>query len=344
MSNMRLGLVGAGVIGQRHLLAIQKIPSVSIVGIADPSPLAVAVAAKFAVPLFEDTESLIDGEALDGLIVATPTESHYRSTITALNAGLAVLIEKPITATLAEAEEVIATSRNRGTQVLVGHHRRYYRFTEQAKEIIQSGAIGSLVCVSGQWNMRKHASYYEPDWRKRWKAGPVLTNLIHDFDLLRYLCGDIESVSAETSNVIQGFEKEDAAAIAMRFKAGSLGAFVLSDQSSSPWSWESGTGENRAVPASGENAFRFMGTEGSLEFPNLKVWRHQSLPYDWENMIEGEAVESKMTDAFVEQILHFSRVIQGLENPRTSAEDATMTLRSVLAVLKSARTGKRVHI
>jgi len=227
---------------------------------------------------------------------------------------------------------------------LVGHHRRYYGFTQQAKDIIQSGAIGTLVCVHGHWNMRKHASYYQADWRKQWKAGPVLTNLIHDFDLLRYICGDIESLSAETSNFIQGFEKEDVAAMVLRFKNGALGTFILSDQCSSPWSWESGTGENRAIPASGQNAFKFMGTDGALEFPNLRIWRYRDLPYDWENIIEARSVESIMSDAFVEQILHFCEVIKGLESPRTNAEDATSTLRSVLAVLESAKVGKRVIV
>ena len=87
-----------------------------------------------------------------------------------------------------------------------------------------------------------------------------------------------------------------------------------------------------------------MGTDGALEFPNLKIWRHRDLPYDWENAIEENSIQSKMSDAFQKQIRHFCKVIEGLESPRTSAEDATMTLRSVLAVLESAKTGRRVHI
>jgi len=273
MTPIRLGLIGAGVIGQRHMLAIEKYSAITVAGIADPSVSGEEVAHKNAIPVFKDAESLMGAMSLDGVIIATPTEHHHQPVITALNAGLPVLVEKPMVATLAEAAEVTELSSKVNKPVLVGHHRRYYGCTTKARELVQGGAIGSLVCVSGQWNMRKHDSYYAPNWRKRWQAGPVLTNLIHDMDLLRFICGDIESLTAEISSAIQGFEKEDAAALVLRFKNGALGTFILSDQCASPWSWELGTGENAAFPPSGQNAFRFMGTEGALEFPNLRLWK-----------------------------------------------------------------------
>jgi len=342
MSQINLGLAGAGVIGQRHLKAMESHPGISAIGIADPSSAAQEVAEKIGIPCYDDTDVLLSKQKLDGLIIATPTEYHLAPTLGALRAGVPVLVEKPIMPTVEEAEQVIRASEESGCAVLVGHHRRYYELVNKTRELVQGGAIGSLVCVSGQWNARKPDDYYMADWRKRWKAGPILTNLIHDMDLLRYICGDIDSIIAETSNVVQGYDKEDAAVLAMRFSNGALGSFILSDQTPSPWTWEFGTGESHWAPASGQNAFRFMGTEGALEFPNLVHWQHQGTSRDWHHAMQSESLSFSLEDAFVEQIRHFAAVIGGAEKAKVDARDATATLRATLGVYKSASCGARV--
>lgn len=342
MTTARLALIGAGVIGQRHLVALRACAGVELVGIADLFPSARAVADAQGVPFFETAALLLEATRPEGVIVATPTEHHLQPTLEALDAGAHVLVEKPIMATVAEAETAAARSAATGRHILVGHHRRYYGLVQRAREMLNSGVIGQLVAVSGQWNMRKHRDYYEPDWRKRWQAGPVLTNLIHDMDLLRHLVGDVTSISAETANSVLGFEKEDTAALILRFANGALGTFILSDQTHSPWGWEQATGENAAFPRSGRNAIRFMGTQGALEFPNLKLWRSNGDVADWKQQLFGEDLVDPLEDAFVNQIDHFTDVIGGHAAPRINAHDATSTLRATLAVYDAAREGKRV--
>lgn len=344
MSKIRLALVGAGVIGKRHLLAIGSVPDIELMAIADAAPAAKEVAGEASVPLYKDLASLLAECRPDGVIVATPTEHHFEPTCCALENGVPVLVEKPVMATLEEAHRIVELSAAKGCPVLVGHQRRYYGLVNRAREIIRDGTLGRLVAVTGQWNMRKHVSYYEQDWRKRWQAGPVLTNLIHDMDLLRYMVGDVVSLSAEVSNAVQGFEKEDAAAIVMRFDNGVLGSFMLSDQTHSPWGWESATGENLGFPRIGENAMHFMGTEGSLEFPNLKLWRSQEGVADWRNSLQPELLSGALEDAYIEQITHFVNVIQKRSEPRVDAADAAQTLRTILAVYDAAESGARVYL
>lgn len=340
----KIALIGSGVIGQRHLQAIKQSNAVSLVGIADTDPAAEAIAHEFAVPWFSDGADMLAQTALDGVIIATPTEHHLKPTLSALDAGCHVLVEKPIMATVAEAEQVVAQSAACQRHVLVGHHRRYYEQVDRARQLISQGALGQLVAVSGQWNLRKHDAYYEPDWRKGWKAGPVLTNLIHEIDSLRYICGPVVSVCAETANCVQGFEKEDVAALVFKFASGALGSFILSDQTNSPWSWESATGENAAFPPSGQNAVRFMGTDGSLEFPNLVLWKHDPAPGDWTKKIAPQTIACEMADAYINQIEHFGRVTLGQEQPRITAADATDTLRVINAVFEAAKSGQRVML
>ncbi|MEP1209820.1 MAG: Gfo/Idh/MocA family oxidoreductase [Rhizobiaceae bacterium] len=343
MNRTRLALIGAGVIGQRHLAAIAQVPDVELVAIADPSPASEKLAGDLNAAHFADSVDLLEVCRPDGVIIATPTEHHLMPVIAALESGAHVLVEKPIMATLEECEQTIATANSADRHVLVGHHRRYYGLVNQARDLIRQGRLGQLVGVVGQWNVRKHADYYAPDWRQKWQAGPILTNLIHDMDLLRYIAGDIVSISAETSNSVMGFEKEDAAAMVMRFENGALGTFLLSDQSHSPWSWEQATGENAAFPRTGENPLRFMGTEGSLEFPNLKLWSSDA-EAEWRTPLSRADLSNSLEDAFVNQISHFHAVVQGRELPRITAQDATDTLKATLAVYQSAQSSSRIEL
>ncbi len=340
----RLVLVGAGAIGTRHLVAIAATESAELVAIVDANPNGGDLARKAGVPFFEAVSDMLKAVGPAGVIVATPTEHHFEPSIVALRHGCHLLIEKPVTATLDEAAELVAISEDKGLHVLVGHHRRYYPQVERARELLQDGAIGKVVTVSGQWCVRKHEDYYLPDWRKRWQAGPVMTNLVHEIDYLRYILGPVTSVQAEVGNGVQGYEKEDAVAFLLRFASGVLGAFVLSDQADSPWAWEFATGENPAYPRSAENCIRFVGTEGALDFPNLTLWSSTNGPANWHSPKSSRSLQMELGDAFARQIEHFVEIVGGKAAPRITASDATETLKVTLAVLKSARTGTRLII
>lgn len=280
----------------------------------------------------------------EGVLIATPTFLHAEDAQLCLEQGLPVFVEKPITATVEEAEALLYLAATQDLPILVGHQRRYYPFVQQAHDWIQAGRLGKLVGISGQWTLRKDDEYYAPDWRKQVAAGPVLTNLIHELDLLRFLCGEILSVSAEVSDHVQGFAKEDVAALILRFANHAVGTFLLSDQTPSPWHWEGATGENLAFPHLGQNSLRLLGTEAALDFPNLTLWRYDSSPGDWRRGMSAEQQPLQMMDAYVAQLQHFVRVIRQEVPPLISGSDATQTLRATLAVLESAQRGQRVEL
>ncbi len=344
MDIVRLAIAGGGVIGRRHAYAIAEVACAELVAIADPAPTIKTLADELEVDFYNDLDQLLEVERVDGVIVSTPTKHHFLPTLAALNSGCHVLVEKPFMSTREEADRVIEMEAVSRGHVLVGHHRRYYALVSKAREIIQSGALGKLVALSGQWTVRKHNDYYALDWRKKWQAGPILTNLIHEIDSLRYICGDIETISAELSHEICNWEKEDTAALVMRFANGVLGTFVLSDQTASPWAWEFATGETPLFPKSGQNVVRFMGTKGSLDFPNLAFWHYGEAIPNWNHVIKSDEICIELNNAYVRQIEHFCAVIEGYEVPIISAQDAAATLRATLAVFEAARTGRRVVV
>ena len=341
MSDVRIAIIGGGVIGRRHGGAIADAKGAVLVAVADPAPTGKELAGDLQVPLYGDIEALLAAESPDGVIISTPTAVHFPPAMTALEASCSALIEKPMMATVAEAEQILEREAASAGLVLVGHHRRYYALMRQARDIVQSGKLGKLVAVSGQWTARKNDDYYDPDWRKAWESGPILTNLIHEMDSLRFICGDIESISADVSHQVRKWEKEDAATILMRFASGALGAYVVSDQATSPWAWEFATGETPAFPKSGQNTVRFMGTEAALDFPNLTLWHHGENTPDWNHAIEPDAMSGALENAYVHQIEHFVEVIRGEAEPLISGADATETLRATLAVYDAAKSGQR---
>jgi len=341
---LKFAVVGAGVIGRRHIDAITKADHVELAAIVDVDPAATALADEHKVPCFDSVSTMCASCDVDGVIVATPTIHHVAPAIQAMEAGCHAFVEKPITATLEEAHQLIDCAARTGKHVLVGHQRRYYSLVEKTRQMIAAGELGTLIGVSGQWAIRKNDDYYDPQWRKERAAGPVLTNLIHEIDYLRYICGDIASVSAEISNDAKGFEKEDAAAIVLRFQSGALGTFFLTDQASSPWSWELGTGENWSFPPTHQNCIRFMGTRASLDFPNLTLWHQQDRPNNWTELIEPKTIEQPFEDPYVLQCEHFARVIRGDETPRIDAVDGAKTLAATLAVFDAAEQGARINL
>ena len=342
MDKVRVGLIGAGSIGVRHMKAMGEVPEINLVAIADPSPAAVRIGAEQDIPIYPDAGAMLAQGDLDAVIIATPTERHHQDMMMALEARQTVLVEKPITATLAEADEVTRFAEQQGCHVLVGHQRRYYPCAAEAREIIAQGRIGKLMGVTGQWTTRKDDDYYSAAWRRDVKAGPILTNLIHEIDLLRFICGDIATVSAEVTHHDQEFDKEDAVAISMKFVNSAVGTFLLSDRTPTPWTWEMALGESVRFPKTGQNAIRFLGTEGALDFPNLTLWSHADSDGDWHDEIMAEQIKTPFVDAYIAQCRHLCAIVRGTEAPIIDARNGSKSLAATLAAASSAASGRRV--
>ena len=344
MAKTRLALVGAGVIGRRHLKAIGDVPEAELVAISDTNTDAEGLAKDNKVLFFSSTEDMLSTERPNGVFVCTPTEVHLQPVLSALKSKAHVLVEKPITASMEEAELIIRSSQENAREVLVGHHRRYYRMIQKARELIRGGGLGQLIGVSGLWAVRKSDAYYEPDWRKQRSSGPVLINLIHEIDLLRYLCGELVSISAKTRRGLRSHPKEETAAVLLEFVDGAVGTFLLSDVAPSPWTWEQAVGENPDFPKSAQNVYRFIGSKAALDFPNLVLWQHGDDHRDWIHEISPEPITVEFEDPYVSQCRHFCAVINGNEQPRITAVDAAKTLRATLAVFEAADKGTEIRL
>jgi predicted dehydrogenase len=341
-SALRIGVVGTGAIGRRHAHHCIDEPSTVLAGIVDPATSATAFANELGVRHYPSVEEMLDSQDVDGIIVAVPTQLHRDIALSIIERGIHVLIEKPITAQPDEAAELISAARSTGAKVLVGHHRRHNPIVLRARELVNH-ELGRLLAVNVIWAVLKPDSYFEPEWRRCAGAGPVLTNLVHDVDLLRFICGEVTSVTALSTASARHHSVEDTVAGLLRFESGALGTLVGSDASPSPWSWDANSGENPMFPISRENSYRFLGTEGSLEFPDLHLWRYcVDGEAGWTRPITRESRVVTGADAYRRQLQHFCRVIRNEEEPLVSGDEGLRSLQLALAILHAAATGQSV--
>jgi predicted dehydrogenase len=337
-----LAVIGAGSIGMRHVAVAQASPAVDLVAVVEPhAPRRAELAAMGvnAVAALDDVPG-----ATRAAIVATPTQDHHASALACLSRGWPVIVEKPLTATLDEAGALLDEATRLGLPLVTGHHRRCHPFSVAARAAL--GQIGDLVAVQGLWSLRKHDSYFDVAWRRLPGAGPLMTNLSHEIDLLHFMLGDIDQVAALVSNARRRLAIEDCAALAFRFCNGALASYVISDAGASPWSFEAASGENPAIAASGEDYLRIVGTKGALAFPSLTQWKGSGPgEVEWSKpLTRNDGPVFAKVDPLQEQVNRFAALLGGATDDVLCTGPAGMkALAMTLATAMSARAGRPVR-
>jgi len=343
---VRIAVAGAGLIGQRHIEEIDASASAELAAIVDPFPAAAEIAAKFSVPIYSSLAEMFADNKPDGVILATPNQMHVDGGLECVAAGVPVIVEKPIGDSVESAVRLVEAGEAAGVPVLTGHHRNYSPIMAKARELVQSGTIGSVVAVVGTALFYKPDDYFETGggWRRQAGGGPILLNLIHEVNNLLSLVGDIVRVQAVTSNATRGFPVEDTAAMIFTFAGGALGTFLLSDAAASPRSWEQTSQENKSYDSfPDEDCYHIAGTLGSLSVPTMRLRVYEGARSWWEALTTTvEQVER--TDPLANQVTHFADVIRGAAQPICSGRDGLKTLLVVDAVLEAARTGLPVDV
>jgi len=353
MTDLKIAVIGAGMIGRRHIEMVRGSGQCSLCAIVDPSPEAARLAERLAVTHFETLGDLLGKRAPDGVIVATPNRLHAEQGLQCIAAGVPALIEKPVTDTLDQGRELVRAAKAANVKVLVGHHRNHSAIMAKAAEIVASGVLGRIVAVAGTTLYYKDETdgYFDgPNaWRREPGGGPILINLIHAIGDLRGLVGEIVEVHALASNRTRGFAVEDTAAISLRFADGALGTFLLSDTAASDHSWEHTSGEDMAIFGAAQSddadCYLISGTMGTLGIPTMRL-RHYGSPAErsWRKPMRKSTIAVEAADPLERQIANFCAVIRGEAEPVVSLRDGVANLAVVDAVGRSVRSGEIIRV
>ncbi|WP_067885978.1 Gfo/Idh/MocA family protein [Actinomadura chibensis] len=204
MTELRLGLVGAGAVGALHVEAAQRVPGVRVASVCDLDPVA---ARRLAAPLdaraYTDHRDLIASGGVDAVLVNTPHAVHTAIVCDAAAAGLHVLVEKPMATSLADCDAMIAACAEARVRLAVGHVQRFLPDKAAAKAALDAGEIGEPVLVSDRRGSDYRAGS-RPSWflDPRVAGGGVFINIgAHCVDRLLWLTGRrVEQVDGRLKN------------------------------------------------------------------------------------------------------------------------------------------------
>lgn len=354
-SPLKIAIIGGGLIGPRHAQSVASNPSTILTALVDPAPHGPATAESLSTAHYPSVSALLSSaDRPDAAIICTPNKTHVPLSLELINAGIHVLVEKPICTTIEDGKCLVEKAREKGVKLLVGHHRRFNPYLLAAKQELNQRGLGTVIAVQGAWCLKKPASYFSGpgSWRQSGSSGGViLINLIHEVDLLQYLLGPIILVSALQAKKTRGFDAEEGAAILLQFESGVVGTFVLSDAVPSPWNFESGTGENPTIPHVSKDAgaggfYRILGTEASLSVPDLRRWSYEGKKDgSWTDVLVSEDLEvdgSKVP--FDLQVQHFYEVVREGVSPSCTGEEGLRAMVVCEAVKRAMNSGRAVEI
>lgn len=224
-----IGLIGCGMVAPAHAKSVKEIANARLAGVfALERDQAEAFAEEYgAEQVFDDVDALVKDPSVDVVVICTPTGTHLDLARQAARAGKHVLTEKPIEVNLQRADELIRACDEAGVKYGVIFQSRFKKAARALKREVEKGVLGKLILGDAYVQWWRPQEYYDNSgWRGTWAmdgGGAVVNQSSHTLDLLLWLMGDVESVTAQMRTAAHDMEAEDLAVGMLTFKSGALG-------------------------------------------------------------------------------------------------------------------------
>ena len=344
---MDYALIGCGRIAVNHIKAAIN-NKLHIAAVCDTVPENMeALLAKFdrqgdaGIARYTDHRELLAAHPEIKLVsIATDSGSHARIALDCIDAGVNVIIEKPIAMSMADANEIVRRSESSGVKVCACHQNRFNLAVQQARKALEAGRFGRLShgSIHVRWN-RGRAYYDQAEWRGKWATdgGCLMNQCIHGIDLLRWMLGgEVDEVYGVTNRRFHDYlECEDLGVAVVKFKNGATGTIE---------------GTVNVYPKNLEETLYLFGETGTVKLGgtstnNIDVW-----DFAGENAEDAETRGLREATSNVYGNGHtslFADMISAVEHDRAPYVDARAgrdALELVLAVYQSAATGKPVKL
>ena len=328
---VKFAVLGCGRIGRMHALNLARHPRAELTYVYDVAGDAAAATAQ-ATGAREagDVEAILAAREVEAVLIASSTDTHLDLLVRAVEAGKAVLCEKPIDLDLAKVDATWERIKGRDPIVMVGFNRRFDPSFKALRERIRGGEIGKLeqVIITSRDPGPPPVAYI------RVSGGLFRDMAIHDFDMARYLMGDIAAVQAIGANLVDPAIEEtgdiDAAMITLVAKSGAICQISNSRRSA--------YGYDQRVEAFGE---RGMLQAGNQRPTTLSFWGAAAT--DAKDPVLNFFIE-RYTPAYNAEIGHFVDCVERGTAPLVSYRDGREALRLADAALASMRTGAIVRL
>lgn len=326
---LRVGIVGAGLMGAMHAAGWAKTPARLAAMYSNYPEKLRQLAHEYSAQAVDSLETLID--EVDVVDICTPTHLHYEMVLKAAAAGKHIVCEKPLARSVEQAEQMIVACQDAGVKLLVAHVVRFFPEYARAKAIVDRGEIGRVGVV----RLRRVSGL--PAWAEdNWlmdedKSGRMMLDLmIHDFDYARWVAGEVKSVFARNTRYTQSGEQRDYALAILRHTNGALSHIE------GGWAYPAGMFRT---------ALEIAGDGGLIEHPSGSSTPLQiHLAQTGDTKAAPVPASPLIENPYVTEIKHFYDVIANGVEPRITGVDGLAALRIALSAIASAQTGQRVAI
>ncbi|MFG0333523.1 MAG: Gfo/Idh/MocA family protein [Maioricimonas sp. JB049] len=341
------GIVGTGMIASFHAKAIGDIRGARLVGCFNHTMAkAEAFAAEHGCQAYDTLGALLDNPEIDVITICTPSGAHLEPAVAAAKAGKHVLIEKPLEITLKRCDRIIDACEKAGVHLGTIFPSRFSPANIALKEAVDAGRFGQLTVGDTYVKWWRSQEYYDSGgWRGTWAldgGGAFMNQAIHNVDLLYWLMGDVEEVSAITGTLAhERIEVEDTGTAVVRFANGAIGTLQAT---TSAWP---GLLKKTEI----------HGTEGSaiVEQDHVLMWEFAKKnrkdasirkKFSKESAVSGGAADPKAI-SYTGHMLQFKDFINAINSgtqPLVDGREGRKSVELILAIYQSAWTGKRVSL
>jgi len=305
---LRAGVIGTGTMGSNHARVYFESLKYDLIGVADLDfERANMIANNYECKAFDDYEALLK-ENLDVISIVVPTILHKEVAVNAINCGSNILVEKPISDTVQNADVIIKAAYEKEVRVLVGHIERFNPAIIKLKELIDNNLLGDIISISA-----KRVGPFHPRIRD---VGIILDLGTHDIDILSYLSGKkVKAVYAVAGSAIH--THEDHAIITLTFEDGSNG--VVETNWLTPH-------KMRTLTVVGSNGI------AEVDYVNSTL---RLFDKEW---IRDAKIDKQ--EPLKLEIEHLAECILNKKEPLVTGEDGKTVLGIALKAIESAQTGK----
>ncbi len=344
-SQFGFAIIGAGAISKTHAEQIRSLENARLVAVADvDEERARAFGERSEAEWYTDYRAVIERPDVDVVSIVTPSGTHGDIAMYAAKTGKHVIVEKPLDVTLEKARQVVEVCRAAGVKFGVISQHRFDEGTIQLKSEMDSGKLGKMVLVEAAVNWYRTQAYYDrADWAGTWAmdgGGVLMIQALHTIDVMQYLVGDIDGVSAYAATAAHDrIEVEDVAVVAVRFKSVALGTIAAT------------TSADPEFPV----RLEVFGTEGTgviernrlthLFYRNGQVDPKTEHIIDWaESGDRIAAMQPQAENSHRRQFRDFIDAIMYDREPLVNGEEGLKPMEIIKAIYKSAKTGRSVTI
>lgn len=345
MQPVKLGIIGAGNIANLHANNIRsgQAGACELVAVADSNPKAFA---NFQdCKTFSSSQKMLESGEVEAVLIATPHYFHPTVSVEALEAGLHVLVEKPIAVHKADAEKMIAAHKNKKQIFAAMFNQRVAPAYQKLKQLITQGELGKIIRVNWiitSW-FRTDYYYSQGGWRATWAGeggGALLNQCPHQLDLWQWLFGMPEKVRAFCHlGKYHNIEVEDEVTAYMEYKSGTTGVFITSTGEAPGTNRLEVAGEMGRVVIEG-NSFHFKRNETSSTETLRKCKEMFAAPLVW----NVEIPIGPMPNQHARILANFCAAIRGQEKLIAPAAEGIHSVELGNAMLFSSLRGKPLEL